>query len=124
MTPAEQARAFAAMLLAGVCMGVFYDLLGPMRRVKGLCAAADLLFGLLGFGVMRSGYMLLPVRRAAWCCMARQWAQFCGGLRRFFETRWGTEKKNIKLSRFQQEIDKSRRILNILYTLLGGRTVA
>ena len=46
MTPAEQARAFAAMLLAGVCMGVFYDLLGPMRRVKGLCAAADLLFGL------------------------------------------------------------------------------
>lgn len=46
MTPAEQARAFVVMLLAGVCMGVVYDLLGPLRRVRGLCAAADLLFGL------------------------------------------------------------------------------
>ena len=38
MTPEEQAYAFAAMLLAGVCMGAVYDLLGPVRRVKGLCA--------------------------------------------------------------------------------------
>ena len=45
MTPEEQAYAFAAMLLAGVCMGAVYDLLGPVRRVKGLCAVTDMLFG-------------------------------------------------------------------------------
>jgi len=45
MTPAEQANAFAAMLLCGACMGVVYDMLGMLRRVRGLCAIADILFG-------------------------------------------------------------------------------
>jgi len=48
MTPAEQARAFAAMLLCGVCLGAAYDLLGTLRRVRGLCAVTDVLFGVLG----------------------------------------------------------------------------
>jgi len=46
MTPAEQARAFAAMLCCGACLGVLYDLLGPLRRIKGMCAMMDMLFGL------------------------------------------------------------------------------
>ena len=46
MTPAEQARAFGAMLLCGACMGVVYDMLGIFRCVRGLCAASDILFGI------------------------------------------------------------------------------
>ena len=45
MTPQEQARVFAAMLCCGACLGVVYDLLGPLRRITGLCAGTDLLFG-------------------------------------------------------------------------------
>jgi len=46
VTPLEQARAFGVMALCGVCLGAAYDLLGPLRRVTGLCAITDLLFGL------------------------------------------------------------------------------
>ena len=45
MTPAEQARIFAEMLGCGVCLGVLYDLLGPLRRIKGMCVITDLVFG-------------------------------------------------------------------------------
>lgn len=45
MTPQEQAHVFAAMLCCGACLGMIYDLLGPLRRITGLCAGADLLFG-------------------------------------------------------------------------------
>ena len=46
MTPAEQARAFAAMMACGACMGVAYDALGVFRRARGLCALTDMLFGI------------------------------------------------------------------------------
>jgi len=45
MTPAEQAWAFAAMACCGVCLGMLYDLLGPLRRMRGMCAITDILFG-------------------------------------------------------------------------------
>ena len=46
MTPTEQARAFAAMMACGACMGAVYDALGVFRRVRGLCALTDMLFGI------------------------------------------------------------------------------
>ena len=46
MTPAEQARAFTAMLFCGVCLGGIYDLLSPLRSVKGMCTMTDMLYGL------------------------------------------------------------------------------
>ena len=47
MTPQEQGHVFAAMALCGVCLGVVYDLLGPLRRAAWLCAPSDLLFGVI-----------------------------------------------------------------------------
>jgi len=47
MNPQEQAYAFAAMMVSGACMGVAYDLLGLLRRIRGLCAVSDMFFGLL-----------------------------------------------------------------------------
>ena len=45
MTPTEQARAFTAMLCCGACLGVLYDLLAPLRRIRGMCTAMDVFFG-------------------------------------------------------------------------------
>lgn len=46
MTPQEQAHAFAAMTICGMGMGAAYDLLGPFRRIKRMCALTDLFFGI------------------------------------------------------------------------------
>lgn len=46
MTPGAQAQTFLAMLCCGACLGAVYDLLGILRRIRGLCTIADLLFGL------------------------------------------------------------------------------
>lgn len=46
MTPQEQAHLFLSMMICGAGLGVMYDLLGPIRRVRGLCALTDLFFGL------------------------------------------------------------------------------
>ena len=47
MTPQEQAHVFMAMMCCGACIGAIYDLLAPMRHMKGFCGASDLLFGAL-----------------------------------------------------------------------------
>lgn len=48
MTPQEQAHVFAAMMCCGASMGVVYDIMTPLRRIRGLCDAGDLIFGMLG----------------------------------------------------------------------------
>ena len=45
MTPLEHAKVFAAMLCCGISLGVLYDLLGAIRRLGGMCAVTDVLFG-------------------------------------------------------------------------------
>ena len=45
MTPLEHAKVFAAMLCCGISLGMLYDLLGAIRRLRGMCAVADVLFG-------------------------------------------------------------------------------
>ena len=45
MTPLEHAKVFAAMLCCGISLGVLYDLLGAIRRLRGMCAVTDMLFG-------------------------------------------------------------------------------
>lgn len=45
MTPLEHAKVFTAMLCCGISLGVLYDLLGTIRRLRGMCAVTDVLFG-------------------------------------------------------------------------------
>ena len=46
MMPKVQAEIFLAMTSIGACLGAVYDLLGVFRR-GALCAASDVLFGVL-----------------------------------------------------------------------------
>ena len=59
MTVADQARAFAAMMLCGACAGAAYDFLALLRRNAFCAAAADLLLGLfLAAAVIGTGLQL------------------------------------------------------------------
>lgn len=59
MTVADQARAFAAMMLCGAGCGAVYDLLSVLRRNAFCTAAADLLLGLfLAAAVIGAGLVL------------------------------------------------------------------
>lgn len=59
MTVAEQARAFAAMLLCGACTGAAHDALAVFRKNRFGAAGADLLLGLfLAAAVIGAGMLL------------------------------------------------------------------
>lgn len=59
MTVPEQARAFLAMALCGALLGAAYDALGVLRRGALLTGAADLLFGVLGAGMVIAAALVL-----------------------------------------------------------------
>lgn len=59
MTVAEQARAFAAMMLCGAGVGAVHDLLAVCRKNTAWTAAADLALGLIAaMGVIATGLAL------------------------------------------------------------------
>lgn len=59
MTVAQQAHAFAAMALCGLCSGAVHDLLGILRRNALTAAAADVLLGVFCAGsVIAAGLYL------------------------------------------------------------------
>lgn len=59
MTVAEQARAFAAMVLCGAATGLLHDLLALLRRNPYFTAAADLLLGIgCALEVIAAGLLL------------------------------------------------------------------
>ena len=59
MTVADQARAFAAMMLCGACAGMADDLLSLLRKGAWLAAAADMLLGVVcAAGIIGAGLLL------------------------------------------------------------------
>ena len=75
MTPLEHAKVFAAMLCCGILLGVLYDLLGAIRRLRGMCAVTDVLFGVFcALGMILTALHLLvdPFRLYAFA------GTFCG----------------------------------------------
>ena len=59
MTVRQQAYAFAAMALCGICTGMVHDLLGMLRKNVVMTAAADLALGLFCAGGVVAAALVL-----------------------------------------------------------------